>query len=249
MPSTPRSSTELFPEALRLSPKQREVLTTLQDFPQGERAAEIADKLDMHVNTARGHLDELVSAGAVRVITAPAKGRGRPSLIFQVRIPDNRSIAEEYVALISLMAEMLADKDSLDDFQSKQAREIGRRWAQTMADCGRDGDDPLSPLYRKMRDMGFDPTVDAQELNSTGASAMELHACPFVAAGVQPSPFVCAVHDGYLDELSRRDLKGRLHLKLIPKSGNRMCQVHIERVEAAEPAAAEPAMATEGSAA
>ena len=74
---SPRSSTELFPDTMKLSPKQSEVLSTLQTFPQGARAAEIAQELGMHVNTARGHLDELVNAGAVRVVTAPAHGRGR----------------------------------------------------------------------------------------------------------------------------------------------------------------------------
>ena len=107
---SPRSSTELFPDTMRLSPKQSEVLSILQTFPQGARAAEIAQKLGMHVNTARGHLDELINAGAVRVVTAPAQGRGRPSLIFQVRVPDNRSVAEEYVTLISVLIKALADK-------------------------------------------------------------------------------------------------------------------------------------------
>ena len=103
-PSThsPRSSTELFPDTMKLSPKQSEVLSVLQDFPQGARAVDIAEEMGMHVNTARGHLDELVHAGAVRVITAPAHGRGRPSLIFQVRVPDNRSVAEEYLSLIHI---------------------------------------------------------------------------------------------------------------------------------------------------
>ena len=123
---SPRSSTELFPDTMKLSPKQREVLSVLQKFPQGARAAEVAKKMGMHVNTARGHLDELVNAGAVRVVTAPAQGRGRPSLIFQVRVPDNRSVAEEYVTLISVLIKALAAKEQLNDYASEQARELGR---------------------------------------------------------------------------------------------------------------------------
>ena len=37
------------------------------------------DETTMDIEEARGHLDELVNAGAVRVITAPAHGRGRPA--------------------------------------------------------------------------------------------------------------------------------------------------------------------------
>ncbi|WP_244977438.1 helix-turn-helix transcriptional regulator [Corynebacterium lizhenjunii] len=236
MPTSPRSSTELFPEALRLSPKQREVLNTLQTFPQGARAQDIAAALGMHVNTARGHLDELLHVGAVRVITAPAKGRGRPSLIFQVRIPDNRSIAEEYIALISLMAQMLAEKSELEDFQSQQAREIGRRWAQSVSSPHLVGQDPLEPVYRKMRDMGFDPTINVSELEATGQAPMELHACPFVSSGVEPSPFICAVHEGYLQEIAQRDLDGKLALRLVPKSGNGTCHIQVAKAPAGEPA-------------
>ncbi|MGV0362239.1 helix-turn-helix transcriptional regulator [Corynebacterium minutissimum] len=224
---TPRSSTELFPESLRLSPKQREVLTALQDFPQGAKAANVAEVMGMHVNTARGHLDELVNAGAVRVITAPAQGRGRPSLIFQVRIPDNRSVAEEYVSLIGVLAEMLADKDQLDNFASEQAREIGRKWAQTTAGKGLNSADALAPLYRTMRDMGFDPVTSIDTFNQTGEADLELHACPFVTAGVHPSPFVCAIHDGYLEQAAA-DAGGRLSLKLIPQSGNGVCRVNVK---------------------
>lgn len=242
----PRSSTELFPEALRLSPKQREVLNTLQKYPQGARAAELAEALDMHVNTARGHLDELVNAGAVRVITSPAKGRGRPSLIFQVRIPDNRSIAEEYIGLISLLTEMLADSAELMDYQSAKAREIGRRWAQSLS-LHMDDTDPLAPLFRKLRDMGFDPTLHQPDaggaksrtakknsgLNSgkdaqTGEPEIDLHACPFVAAGVKPTPFLCAIHDGYLNEAIANASGNHYSLELVPMSGNRVCKLRVK---------------------
>lgn len=224
----PRSSTELFPEALRLSPKQREVLNVLQEYPQGARAADIAKDMDMHVNTARGHLDELVHVGAVRVITAPAKGRGRPSLIFQVRIPDNRSVAEEYVTLISVLAEMLADKEELNDYASEQARAIGRKWAASTHQDQFPSANALTPLYRKMRDMGFDPTASTTELEEKGQTDMELHACPFVAAGIKPSPFVCAIHDGFLEQVAA-DSGEHLSLTLVPKSGNGTCCVNVKQ--------------------
>lgn len=223
---SPRSSTELFPDTMRLSPKQSEVLSVLQKFPQGARAADIAQKMGMHVNTARGHLDELVHAGAVRVVTSPAQGRGRPSLIFQVRVPDNRSVAEEYVTLISVLIKTLADKTQLDDFSSEQARVIGREWAKAAASSH--GAEALTPLYRTMRDMGFDPVTSAEQFDQEGRTDVELNACPFVTAGVEPSPFVCAIHDGYLEQAAA-DSGGRLNLKLIPKSGNGVCRISVEK--------------------
>ncbi|OFK64441.1 MULTISPECIES: metalloregulator ArsR/SmtB family transcription factor [Corynebacterium] len=223
---SPRSSTELFPDTMKLSPKQREVLSVLQKFPQGARAAEVAKKMGMHVNTARGHLDELVNAGAVRVVTAPAQGRGRPSLIFQVRVPDNRSVAEEYVTLISVLIKALAAKEQLNDYASEQARELGREWAKTAASSH--GAEALGSLHRMMREMGFDPVTSAEQFDQEGRTDVELHACPFVTAGVEPSPFVCAIHDGYLEQAAA-DSGGRLSLKLIPKSGNGVCRISVEK--------------------
>lgn len=233
----PRASAELFPESLKLSPKQREVLSTLQTFPEGARAADVAQALGMHVNTARGHLDELVAQDAVRVITAPAQGRGRPSLIFQVRIPDSRAIAEEYVTLIEVLASMVADKDSLSEADWEKARSIGMRWARAMQDNGVDLNEDnhlIGPLFRRLRDMGFDPTVAPHEVPAKGAARpmqdnenIDLNACPFTTSGMQPSRFICAVHDGFLQEVAKNNTNGKLQLKLIPKSGPGTCAVHV----------------------
>lgn len=229
----PRSSTELFPDQLKLSPKQREVLNALQAFPQGAKSAEVAQVLGMHVNTARGHLDELVLRKAVRVVTAPAKGRGRPSLIFQVRVPDSKSIAEEYVSLIGIMAEILADKDELEDWESVKAHTIGRNWAASIRAHGLAPSSPEEArdlLFRKLRDMGFDPVVRSQAGSAGGCIALDLNACPFVAAGIRPSPFLCAIHDGFLSHLVSDESGGRVKLDLHPMMGNGACRVALQTV-------------------
>lgn len=118
----PRAATELFPEALTLSPKQSLVLNTLREFPHGASATELAKRLGMHANTVRGHLEELLAHQAVSQHSAPAQGRGRPTLIFQARVPDTRAVAQEYISLIGHLAQAI---------EPDQAREIGRRWAQS----------------------------------------------------------------------------------------------------------------------
>lgn len=204
----PRPTTELFPESLNLSPKQREVLNVLQSFPEGARAIEVADRLGMHVNTARGHLDELVSKDAVRVVTAPASGRGRPSLIFRVRIPDNREVANEYVTLIELLISILSDQETMSPEDTDKARQIGRYWARQMKLDGRafdSTDDTVDMLYQKLREMGFDPNIrsddDSAGEDSDGSTVLALNACPFVTEkGKRPSPFICAIHEGFMRE-------------------------------------------------
>lgn len=214
----PRPVTELFSESLQLSQKQWEVLDVLQTFPLGARTTELAEKLGMHVNTVRGHLDELISREAVRVSSVPAQGRGRPSYIFSVRVPDNRLVADEYVSLVEVMAEALAGQDTITPEALAQARRIGEAWAKKMGHAGEpigDANAAIEKLFIKMRDMGFDPVI-------TEPTTVALHACPFITESSLPSPFVCSIHEGFL-----REATGSVELTLLPFAGDGSCIVEI----------------------
>ncbi len=240
----PQAATELFAESYRLSPKQREVLSVLQTFPDGARAIEVAQTLDMHVNTARGHLEELVAQDAVRVITAPAKGRGRPSLIFRTRVPDNRAVAQEYLTLIELMATMIGDPsaDALQDPEMHaKAKALGSQWATIMGAQSVEAttlDATLSPLLTRLRAMGFDPTTSDEKTNGvtetdtpqdsdTEDLSISLHSCPFIVGDAKPSSFVCAVHEGFIEESLGGS--GKISLELIPFNAPGTCAVNVAR--------------------
>lgn len=227
----PRPATELYPEHLQLSLKQREVLDALQEFPRGARSFELAEKLGMHVNTARGHLDELVARGAVRVSSLPAEGRGRPSYIFQVRVPDNRTVADEYVSLVEVLAGMLTDTDAATPENLARGREIGRTWARRMGAVDQPTRSPaetLDLLFVRLRDMGFDPVSMPAEAPGD-APAVALHSCPFVTGDSVPTPFVCAIHEGFLEEsLGTTSPQGRtVSLTLRPFAGDGTCRVEV----------------------
>lgn len=223
-PNPPRPSTELFDDALKLSPKQRLVLDTLQDFPAGARAVELAETLNMHVNTVRGHLDELVEQRAVQVLRSPAQGRGRPSLIFQVRVPNTTAVANEYISLVEVLAAALEEKGG------DVAGDIGRAWAEKMSADTRPTpetiDAAVGRLYVLLRDIGFDPELPTptERRDSPDEAVLPLHSCPFIGAdGAAPSKFICEVHAGFL----RANVSENLHLTLTPLSAERQCRVHL----------------------
>lgn len=229
----PQPATELFSESLQLSLKQREVLDALQAFPQGAGSAELAATLGMHVNTARGHLDELVARGAVRVSSLPAEGRGRPSFIFQVRVPDNRAVADEYVSLVEVLASMVADTDSATPENLSLAHDIGRKWARRMAQSAVPAQtvaDVLPQLLVRLRDMGFDPVLTPPQSPEDGHQ-VALHSCPFITGDSLPTPFICAVHEGFLQETVGETMaatSGRVSLTLLPFSGEGACVVEVD---------------------
>lgn len=227
----PRPAVDLFSDALPLSLKQREVLDALQTFPHGARSVELAELLGMHVNTARGHLDELIARGAVRVSTTPAEGRGRPSLVFRVRVPDNRAVANEYVALVEVLTGALADTGTLTPETLEQARAIGRNWARKLDSptaTPPESADVLEELYVKLRDLGFDPVATPPADPSDGAGQLSLHSCPFVTHDEQrPSPFICAIHEGYLKE-SLGPRSQPVALTLLPYADDGACVVRVD---------------------
>lgn len=235
----PRPAAELFPESLQLSTRQREVLDLLQTFPSGARSVDLADRLGMHVNTVRGHLDELIARGAVHATTAPAQGRGRPSLIFQVRIPDNRAIAQEYVSLVEVLAEMVVGDAKATPRAMDKAREIGRAWARRMVDSGAPVEtvsDALGLLTGRLRELGFDPAVADSTDGTDGAdgAAVDIHlrSCPFVTGNGRPSLFVCAMHEGFLQE-SMGSAPVTLSLRPFRPAG--VCSVTSEPTQTSRP--------------
>lgn len=232
----PRSSSELFTESLGLSPKQRVVLNALHEFPQGAKISELAESLDSHVNTVRSHLDELIAKDAVQVMPAPRQGRGRPSYVFHVRSPKSETVAEEYVSLIGVLTNMLVDENSLTEESYARALEIGRQWARTMEDkvsAEQDNEtaDPnaqaLDSLFSRLRDLGFDPAAPAGDVESQQGTNLDLHACPLTVRGTRPHPFICAVHEGYLDYQTDTHIAPHLRLTLQPLSRPGVCSINL----------------------
>lgn len=191
----PKPSSALFEAAAELSAKQRDVLEALQNAPDGARVTELASTLGMHVNTVRGHLDELLSQGVISRTVNHVQGRGRPSHTFHVRTPRHSAVADEQAALIKV----LLDAAVGDDLAA--ARALGRSWAQqSPIDANELSFEQLAQAVMAfLHDMGFDPAV--REAASTPDSLeVGLHACPFVQGdGTPPPAAVCELHRGFLE--------------------------------------------------
>jgi predicted ArsR family transcriptional regulator len=210
-----------------LSAQRRRVLDTLDRLArltpgQPVAIATVATELDLHVNTAREHLDGLVSAGlADRSRLAPS-GRGRPGWGYAPRTRRSPATAE-YVTLARVLADHVAESGG--DVR-RDMLELGRRWGRsiTESDTASDtasGADPkgrqaVAPageraddtVVRLLGDLGFDPEVSAR----MPAVRVRLRRCPMLEVARQRPEVVCQLHRGIVEgvlqaEGARRDVR------------------------------------------
>lgn len=158
--------------------------------PLGVR--DLASALDLHPNTVREHLDQLIEAGLVTRSTERSASRGRPRLGYVAREVMDDSDLAAYRALAAALATQLA---GLPD-ASAAAVAAGRRWGQTLVG------DPPSPLTEgdaikrlagHLDDVGFDPDLPARPGDPIG-----LRHCPFESLARERRDITCGVHLGLM---------------------------------------------------
>ena len=187
-----------------LSVARRRVLETIESADEPMTAAEVAERLDLHHNTVREHLDALVEAGFVEVSTRPTGRRGRPALRYASTAPDPAQVLDSYLTLLDAIADTLGTGPEAQ----RLAREIGRRWAQltplSEADAATAGaPDALTratALLPGLSTMGFAPDATSEEI--------VLKACPLVTRDRVPHPLVCLMHEGFLNEVLAEQGRG-----------------------------------------
>lgn len=172
--------------------RRADVLALLRETDQQLDIADIADRLGIHVNTARFHLETLVRNGQVSRTTADRGTPGRPPQVFQaVRGMDPLGPRHYRV-----LAEVLAAALAVDPDPRGRAVEAGRFWGRQQAEAveAPEGvDETLDQLMWMLDDLGFAP----ERVDADGAQ-IGLRHCPFLELAVERSDVVCPVHLGLM---------------------------------------------------
>ncbi|HLN04697.1 MAG TPA: hypothetical protein VK217_00355 [Acidimicrobiales bacterium] len=154
----------------------------------------------LHRNSARAHLDALVSVGLARRRIEQRTTRGRPRVLFEnaaaprERRGDSRAEADlGYRDLALLLAGQLTE---MEDAASEAVR-AGRRWAAAL-DSPQLPPGPLTAAEAMgavtglLERLGFHPEAMPDE------GRILLHRCPFADVAKGARPVVCGVHLGML---------------------------------------------------
>ncbi|WP_166996584.1 helix-turn-helix transcriptional regulator [Paramicrobacterium fandaimingii] len=208
------------------SPIRREILRVLQETSQPLDAAVIAERFDIHITTARFHLDQLERASLVRREVHHGGQRGRPRIAF-LAVPEARD-EDAQRQLNDVLADALA---SDGDAASPRAYDAGDRWARLY---DRDVDDAAGgieePLMRVFDAIGFAPEMQGGDSDATIA----LHACPFRDVAAAHPEVVCAAHRGLLDGIVRRLGRETNETTLLPFVESELCLVRLHRPAVSE---------------
>ena len=152
--------------------------------------AELNEQFPFNHNAIRQHLAKLVSAGLVLESHAPAKGRGRPRLVYEINpaVEGQWGTSGPYERLSRLLVEII--RTGLD------AEEVGRRAADSFRVDSPSGD-AVADVTAAMARQGFEPEVRP----SPNGAEIVLHNCPFATAALADRQTICALHLGIAEGL------------------------------------------------
>lgn len=173
-----------------------DVLQLLQASDAPMTIVQIADRLGVHPNTARFHLDTLAEDGQVELAEPDHRGRGRPALTFQAVRGMDRGGTRRY----RLLAEILTIGMVSDEDPSSKALAAGRAWGQRLkplaeSDSPVDAEESVNRLVELCDDLGFAPE---RRESAGGELQVGLRHCPFLELAESCTEVVCPVHLGLM---------------------------------------------------
>lgn len=164
------------------------VLQALRESDGPTTAAVLADRLDVHVNTVRFHLDHLVEAGHVESAPLAQRTPGRPPLAYRIIPRMDPSGPRRFVELARVLVADLAE----DPDVRGRALELGRAWGRRVA-AGPAATSGTEALVDVLDELDFAP-----EPADGPVSTLRLRHCPFLELTEERTDVVCPMHLGLM---------------------------------------------------
>ncbi|HZK74329.1 MAG TPA: winged helix-turn-helix transcriptional regulator, partial [Clostridia bacterium] len=141
----------------------------------GLDSRELGRLVGLHPNTVRSHVDQLIEAGLVRAVTAPAAGRGRPRVLYEAIVD-----APVHESGYRLLAQILASYLATTDQPQAVAEDAGRAWGSYLTEkpqpfSGISADEATHKVVELFDELGFMP----EAVEESGERKILLHRCPF----------------------------------------------------------------------
>lgn len=175
--------------------------------PRALSAAELAERLELHPNTVRLHLERLREAGIVEAEAVHRGTVGRPQHRYSLAAgaPGLGLDPPAHVVLAGLLA-ALAEQYGVS---GADATAIGRRWGDEAARRTRTTA-CLGTLAEQLDTLGFDPYVDSEPEPDEPIRIDFMH-CPFRELAEAYPELVCNLHRGLCEGIVENRGGGSIH--------------------------------------
>ncbi len=158
---------------------------------------EVAQRMGLHPNTARFHLEALVQAGLATRETEDRETPGRPRVCYRA-VADGPGGRRRY----RLLAEMLTSLIAATMPEPAQAAEdAGREWGTYLTNQPPPyqrptAEEAVAKLTAITEELGFSPRAEADD--GRGHRLLYLRQCPFREVAKHHQDVICALHLGLM---------------------------------------------------
>ncbi|HTM86440.1 MAG TPA: helix-turn-helix domain-containing protein [Mycobacterium sp.] len=170
--------------------RRRDVLAALRDADAPLGVAAIAERLGVHSNTVRFHLDSLVAAGQVQRVLAPPAKPGRPPQLYVASPGMDPGGPRHYRLLAEALVDSVARGRDPQGRATAGGRAMGARLGASRQSAARR--EPVEQLLDLLDELGFAPQPQ------TDAALIDLRHCPFLELAQAWPEVVCPVHLGLM---------------------------------------------------
>lgn len=154
---------------------------------------ELAERLGLHANTVRLHLDRLRETGLVEAEAVHRGTVGRPQHLYSLA-PGAPSLGFDPPAHV-LLAGLLGSLAESVGADAADATAIGARWGAQLTRRSRSRS-CVAVLHDELDRLGFEPAVGPGDGTAEGAVRVEFLHCPFRELAEAYPDLVCNLHRG-----------------------------------------------------
>lgn len=180
-------------------PTRARLFALLVELRRPAGTAELAERLALHPNGVRVHLDLLAQARLVRR-TRTRHGPGRPSDEWTIA-PDAHpggAAPRAYGDLGRWLARAVRNRSVGRRGMQRTGREIGRELAPAQAPPAGQASTPVQAFDAALAALGFQPSILEPKADEVTFCVGN---CPYRDAVVENQPAICALHEGITEGL------------------------------------------------
>jgi len=184
------------PSPTALGESRGRVLDVLRAIDGPAGVQDVAERIGLHSNTARFHLDRLVDAGLAERQTESQGRPGRPRMVYVATPSDVPAGQRSYRLLAEMLTGLVNEKLPEPGAAAEKAGETWGRYLAERPAPGQEVDaaEGLRRLSTVLADVGFDPgPIDDAE-----RPVIPLRHCPFREVAQRSREVICSLHLGLM---------------------------------------------------